>query len=601
MNTKPERTRNSKNAAESENAADAPAGNGSQAAASSAGARKRPGGLDQRRLQYMISPAGYGLGGEQLTKFLHDFGGIEVLRTLAARGPACPPVAAVRAAPETIALLHRQARSALVIELDELLRAAAPRLAPHFPAPPVAHALGPGFTTIIQVRSESGDPVAGAEVHLLGLQWTAQGMTDGDGKATLTLFGELPETVMQLLVKPRAGHWGFWISQPELKKDAVNLVSLRSLPEFGEAGWASQAMRLDRLPAEWRGAGVKIALIDSGVARSHPNLRGIEHGFDAAYGEIAPWFEDPIGHGTPGAGIIVAASDSAEGLRGYAPDAELHVCKLGPAARSSDLVAALDYCVQAGIDAGCLGFGCQERSIIVEQRIVAAKEQGMALIAAAGSTGGPVQYPARSPHVLAIGAIGQLGTFPDGSPQAAQTLGAFFSGEFFVPAFTCAGPEVDLCAPGVSVISCQSPGGYAAGDGTSLAVCHVAALAALVLAHRADFQREFSNKNFRRVERLFQILKESALPLGLPAQTGAGLPDASLALGLTFLRTPSFMPSSLGLKELREALQAANLTPGGRSEVSGGAAEAPLQAMTGTDKRIHALKAAMRHSGLAQG
>jgi subtilisin len=52
------------------------------------------------------------------------------------------------------------------------------------------------------------------------------------------------------------------------------------------------------------------------------------------------------------------------------------------------------------------------------------------------------------------------------------------AGEFIVPGFSCKGPEVDVCAPGLAVISCQSPDGYAARDGTSLAAAHVAGLAA---------------------------------------------------------------------------------------------------------------------------
>jgi hypothetical protein len=130
---------------------------------------------------------------------------------------------------------------------------------------------------------------------------------------------------------------------------------------------------------------------------------------------------------------------------------------------------------------------------------------------------------------------------------------------FFVPAFSCAGPEIDVCAPGVAVISCQSPDGFAACDGTSLAAPHVAALAALVLAHRSEFRREFANRDARRVERLFQILKESAQPLGDPMRTGAGIPDATRALGLARQQQPYVAPLSLGLPELRNAMRLAGL------------------------------------------
>jgi subtilisin family serine protease len=431
-------------------------------------------------------------------------------------------------------------------------------------------ALGPGFATTVQVLSDSDAPLERAEVQLVGQQWRTQGVTGSDGKVALTLYGELPDTVMELVVKPRAGHWGLSKSQPNLKADAVNVVALRPLSEVREPGWGGRAMRLDRLPSEYRGSGIKIALVDSGVATTHKQLAGIAQGFASnSAGDDRSWSRDAMGHGTACAGIISAAWDTPKvegvgGLRGYASGAELHACKLPPDAHASDLIAALDYCIGAGVDLVCLGFGSRHGSRIVEQRIVAAKEKGIGIVAAAGSSGGPVRFPACSPHVLAVGAIGQAaGTFPEDSPHAAHAVAADAAGSgFFVPAFSCRGPEVDLCAPGVAVISCQSPDGYAAHDGTSLAAPHVAALAALVLAHHVDFRRAFAHRDARRVERLFQILKETAHPLGNPVLTGAGLPLAPQALGLQaqprMLHAP-FGAGVAGVEEMRDALRHAGL------------------------------------------
>src|SRR5262249_28433604 len=160
------------------------------------------------------------------------------------------------------------------------------------------------------------------------------------------LHGEPPERVTDLIVTPRAGYWGLWRRQPELQADAVSIVALRALPEVREPGWANQAMRFDQLPTEWRGRGIKIALIDTGVATGHKQLTKIERGFDCAGGDGRSWAQDPAGHGTLAAGIIAAAG---AGIRGCAPDAELHVCKVGGEPATSDLVAALDYCIEQGI------------------------------------------------------------------------------------------------------------------------------------------------------------------------------------------------------------------------------------------------------------
>jgi subtilisin len=492
-------------------------------------------------------------------------------------------------------------------------------------------ALGPGFTVTIRVLSESGRPLEQAEVRLVGEQWATLGLTDSDGKVDLTLYGELPETVTELIVRPRSGCWGLWRNRPELATNGVNSFTLEPISPLNELDWGGKAMRFDRLPAECRGTGVKIALVDYGVATSHKQLAQINHCIDVRGGDGRSWSKDDIGHGTPCAGIISAtAPDAAQGMaqgttesmargiRGYAPEAELHVCRIPLDARCSDLVAALDYCLQTGIDLVCLGFGCDRGSAVVEQRIGMAKQQGIGIIAAAGNTAGPVQFPACSPHVAAVGAIGEVGSFPEDSPQAAQAAAVAAASGPFVPPFSCRGPELDLCAPGVAVIACQSPDGYGACDGTSLAAAHVAALAALILGHHSDFRSDFATRDFRRVERLFQILKDTAQPIGHPWQTGAGLPDAARALGVPSQRWPLAAPLDVGLGEMRNAIRQVD-----RVHLDVGVGEAiafepprgpanvtrlplnplPLTFVTGTaaEAGVHELKAAMVLAGLSAG
>jgi hypothetical protein len=75
-----------------------------------------------------------------------------------------------------------------------------------------------------------------------------------------------------------------------------------------------------------------------------------------------------------------------------------------------------------------------------------------------------------------------------------------------------------------------------------MAAPHVTGLAALVLAHHPDFKNPFSARSADRVDRLLQILKLSARPINLgdPRRTGAGLPDAVVAVGLQ--QTSQFAP-----------------------------------------------------------
>src|SRR5258708_8398435 len=157
------------------------------------------------------------------------------------------------------------------------------------------------------------------------------------------------------------------------------------------------------------------------------------------------------------------------------------------------------------MDVGCVGFGCEGGSAMVEQRIAAAKQQGIGIIAAAGNSAAAVLFPASSPHVMAVGAIGQLGSYPDDSPQAFEAAaGVTVARGLFVPPFSCRGPELDLSAPGVAAITWQSPDGYAVFDGTSIATAHVTALAALILAHHSDFKGAFAKRDFQRGGQTFQ-------------------------------------------------------------------------------------------------
>jgi subtilisin len=581
---------------------------GGDGAAAARGSGRR--GIVARNSQYMIAPAAPGGADTALIERLDELGGFEIVRTIASRPMVGPPVAVVRTTPEKIAALRQAYGDVLVVELDRPLRAASAAMS----AP--ASRFGAMFATTIQVLGDTDKPIERAEVQLIGRQSTAEGISGGDGKVELTLHGELPETVMELIVKPSAGYWGLWRSRPYLQAETANMVMLRPLADVGELSWGGPAMRFDRLAPEYRGAGVKIALIDSGVATSHGQLRHVQHGFDAARGDERSWSKDQTGHGTLAAGIIAAQPDTAGGIRGYAPEAELHACKLPLDACCSDLVAALDDCLAAGIDIACVGYGCERGSTIVEQRIVAAKQRGLAVIAAAGSNGGRVQFPACSPHVLAVGAVGQIGTFPEESPEAAYAASATaLGGGLFVPAFSCAGPELDLCAPGVAVVSCGSPDGYAIGDGASLAVPHVAALAALTLAHQADFRRDFAGHDAERVGRLFQILKATAQPLGNPMQTGAGLPVAPRALGLQSpLVQPFSVPLDVALQEMRGAMHRAGILASGQSEPPepprgpAGVTHRPLSVVApammgagGNKMGMRDLKAAMQLAGLSGG
>jgi subtilisin family serine protease len=148
----------------------------------------------------------------------------------------------------------------------------------------------------------------------------------------------------------------------------------------------------------------------------------------------------------------------------------------------------------------------------------------VACIVAAGNSGGPVQYPGSSPNVFTVSALGKLGEFPPQSWEAQQLSQALLSPEgFFSPAFTCFGPQVKACAPGVAVISTVPNNTFEPQSGTSMAAPHVTGMAALVLAHTPSLRS--IPRGAVRVQQLFEVLRSASSPLNLgPGRTGFGLP-----------------------------------------------------------------------------
>lgn len=442
-------------------------------------------------------------------------------------------------------ILHQQGQGRLLVEPDQHLNLhdALPRQ----PAMVTGVTLsgGPALNVTMRVTAQDGTPLAEAEVSLFGSMLPASGVTDASGEVSLTLYGETPQSIRALYVKPRADYWSFYQRDPDILSEQVNVVALRALSDWPALsgfprqrcyGWGQKAMRLDQLPGNYRGQGIKIAIIDSGAAISHDNLHGIRAGFDVLNKKTNPdsWDQDTLGHGTHCAGII-AAAEIASGIRGFAPDAEVHACKLFPGGQISQLIDALEYCIDKQIDVVNLSLGGTEVSEALEQQIIRAKRAGIACIVAAGNSGGPVQYPASSPNVLAVAAIGKLDEFPADSYHA-QTLSQNVDAYgYFTASFSCFGPQIAVCAPGVAILSCVPPNNFAVWDGTSMATPHVTGLAALTLAHHPDFQSQpYLGRGAERVERLFQLLRSSARRVSQADQTytGYGMPDVLLAVGL---------------------------------------------------------------------
>jgi len=401
----------------------------------------------------------------------------------------------------------------------------------------------------IQVLGDGDKPVSKVAVLVFGIGSPSEGITDEDGQVELPLYSLRPGQAQAVVAKPRKDYWDLVIRDAELRSDVPNLIRLRSfsetLPRYNARpylSWGQELMMQTQFNGAIDGQGVKLAIIDSGCDNTHRLLQHITAGADLTDGgQARGWTLDQLGHGTHAAGVIAARPVRGFSMRGFAPGAEIHVFKVFPGGRFSDLISVLDQCIDQGMDIVNLSLGTEEVSYLVEQKIQEARQRGIACIAAAGNSGGAVQYPARSPYVMAVAAVGRQSDFPIDSTHALTVTRMQTGDGTFSPNFTCHGPEIGVCAPGVAIISTAPGAGFDALDGTSMAAPHVSGLAAILLAHHPVFKSGLGKeRSSARVDALFELIKQNSaiLPFGAD-RTGAGVPTLPTYNVPAFSRQPN--------------------------------------------------------------
>ncbi|WP_406053918.1 S8 family serine peptidase [Streptomyces sp. NBC_01077] len=468
------------------------------------------------------------------------------LGAIAEPHPACPPVAVVAMPDERARALA--ANPQVVVEIDQPLSyapipvlgsvSAVPLLDPMLAVP-----LEEPEHIRVLVTGSDGDVLTGAHVWAVGAA-SAHGVTGRDGRVSLRLSADTPATLQSLYVRPVSGYWPLRIDRPcptggsgEITVEVQALAeTFEGFPGRAVTGWGIQAMRLHQLPPTYRGHGIKIALLDSGVNTSHPDLKDtVQAGRDFT-GPDGAWQSDATGHGTWCAGVI-AAADNHSGITGIAAEAELHALKLFPGGRVSDLLQAVDYCIAHDIDIAQISLAYTVPSQLVAWKLMDAHAAGITVIAPAGDTAGPVTHPADLPGVLSVGAIAHTGAYPARSPLEATRPP--WPG-FYPAPFTPAGPDVDLVAPGTAIITTALGDGYTPADGTAIAAAHVTGLAALLLAHHDHLRTQAIPRTPARAGHLLALLRIACRPLpGTdPTRLGAGIADAPTALGTPALWQP---------------------------------------------------------------
>lgn len=221
-------------------------------------------------------------------------------------------------------------------------------------------------------------------------------------------------------------------------------------------------------PQAWtvtQGEGVTVAVVDTGVDATHPDLVDrVLPEVDLLPG-VTP-LPELNAHGTRVASLVAGALNGI-GMAGLAPQAKiLPVAALDPGGfgDTSTVARAIIAAADAGARVINLSLGGPDRDPVLEKACAYAHSRGAVLVAAAGNSfqfGNEIQYPAASPNVIAVASVDRTGT-PSG--------------------FSNTGSYIDVAAPGQDVLAAVPGGTYDRQSGTSFATPHVSAVAALVAA-----------------------------------------------------------------------------------------------------------------------
>jgi subtilisin family serine protease len=235
-------------------------------------------------------------------------------------------------------------------------------------------------------------------------------------------------------------------------------------------------------------ASVVIAVIDSGVDSTHPDL---------ASKLVAGWnfvgnnadTSDVLGHGTAVAGTVAAASNNNIGVAGVSWDSRimpLLVVDQNDFATYSDMAAAMQYAADHGVRIINISVGGTNMSYTLQNAVDYAWNKGAVIFAAAmNASGSAPYYPAGCNHVVSVSAT-----------DTADHLASFSD----------YGNWITLSAPGTSILTTMNHGGYGYWSGTSFSAPITAGVAALCLA----VNPALTNAS------LVSILKQTADDLGDP-------------------------------------------------------------------------------------
>jgi type VII secretion-associated serine protease mycosin len=250
---------------------------------------------------------------------------------------------------------------------------------------------------------------------------------------------------------------------------AVTPSSPALADQVRSAQWFANYLKLNQAHQITKGAGVTVAVVDSGVTPHTDLTRNLERGKDTVSGgDGFGQKDDSEGHGTKMAGLIAGhGRNTNDGVLGIAPEARLLPIKgAGSIDEIDGVTPGIKWASEAGVDVINVSVTAS-RGRPLSEAVAAAARADSIIVAAVGnkSENSRLAYPAAIADVLAVGAVDRDGRHAE---------------------FSVTGSAVDICAPGVDMVTTFQNNKYYKGNGTSEATAIVSGAAALVRAKFPD-------------------------------------------------------------------------------------------------------------------
>lgn len=266
------------------------------------------------------------------------------------------------------------------------------------------------------------------------------------------------------------------------------------------------------------GKGVKVAVLDTGVLKTHPDLNSrisVCKDFLGSKEITDKKCDDENGHGTHVAGIIAAdAGPELKGLYGVAPQANLliyRVCDEDGSCWADDVAVAVKTAADDGANIINISLGTENDVELLKEAIDYAVGKNILIIAAAGNDGpddGTLDFPAGYQSVIAVGAMDigfNVPTWSSRGKNSKTKNGSIQEG------------DIEFVAPGINIESASNDGNYIFLSGTSLAAPHISGLAAKLW----QFDSDNPDANIRAVLKRLTIDTEA---VGEDNASGYGFP-----------------------------------------------------------------------------